>query len=61
MHELHSVPVKSPWHHIGMDFMGPISPVSTSGNRYIFTLSDYFTIVTTLVEVVDANFWTYLE
>ena len=43
MPELHPVPVKSPWHHIGMDFIGPISPVSTSGNRYICTISDYFT------------------
>ena len=41
--ELHPVPVKSPWHHLGMDFVGPISPPSHSGNRYILTLSDYFT------------------
>ena len=41
--ELHPVPVKSPWHHLGMDFVGPISPPSQSGNRYILTLSDYFT------------------
>lgn len=39
--ELH-VPVHSPWHHIGLDFVGPISPVSTQGNRYILTVSDYF-------------------
>ena len=25
--ELHPVPVKSPWHHIGMGFIVPISPV----------------------------------
>ena len=41
--ELHPVPVKSPWHHLGMDFVGPISPPSQSGNQYILTLSDYFT------------------
>ena len=41
--ELHPVPVKSPWYHLGMDFVGPISPPSRSGNRYILTLSDYFT------------------
>ena len=41
--ELYPVPVKSPWHHLGMDFVGPISPVSRSGNRYILTISDYFT------------------
>ena len=41
--ELHPVPVKSPWHHLGMDFVGPISPPSVNGNRYILTISDYFT------------------
>lgn len=40
--ELHPVPVKSPWHHLGMDFVGPISPLSKNGNRYILTISDYF-------------------
>lgn len=41
--ELHPVPVKSPWYHLGMDFVGPISPPSAAGNRYILTISDYFT------------------
>ena len=41
--ELHPVPVKSPWYHLGMDFVGPISPASEDGNRYILTVSDYFT------------------
>lgn len=41
--ELNPIPVKSPWYHIGMDFIGPISPTSTAGNRYILTISDYFT------------------
>ena len=41
--ELHPVPVKSPWHHLGMDFVGPISPPSLGGNQYILTVSDYFT------------------
>ena len=36
--ELHPVPVKSPWYHLGIDFIGPISPLSASGNS-----SDYFT------------------
>jgi len=40
---LHPVPIKSPWYHIGMDFVGPISPTSRNGNRYILTISDYFT------------------
>ena len=26
---------------IGLDFTGPISPISTSGNRYIIILVDY--------------------
>lgn len=38
---LNPVPVKSPWHQLGIDFVGPISPPSHSNNR--MTLSDYFT------------------
>ncbi|KAL5506431.1 hypothetical protein EMCRGX_G008064 [Ephydatia muelleri] len=38
--ELHPVPVQSPWFHLGVD---PISPVSSKGNCFILTLSDYFT------------------
>ena len=30
--ELHPIPVHSPWFHVGVDFVGPISPPSTSGN-----------------------------
>ncbi|KAL5481207.1 hypothetical protein EMCRGX_G021320, partial [Ephydatia muelleri] len=41
--ELFPVPVHSPWHHVGIDFIGPISPKTTSGNSYILTLCDYFT------------------
>ena len=41
--ELYPVPVKSPWHHLGMDFLGPVSPPSQGGNWYILTVSDYFT------------------
>lgn len=41
--ELHPVPVQSPWYHIGVDFVGPISPPSSAGNRYILTISDYYT------------------
>ncbi|KAL5506619.1 hypothetical protein EMCRGX_G008302 [Ephydatia muelleri] len=35
--ELRPVPVKSPWHHIGIDFVGPILE-SKSGNLYILTI-----------------------
>ena len=41
--ELHCVPVVSPWHHIGIDFIGPISPPSHQGSQYILTVADYFT------------------
>jgi hypothetical protein len=41
--ELHPIPVKGPWYHLGIDFVGPIQPTSTEGNRYILTISDYFT------------------
>ena len=40
--ELHLVPVKSPWHHIGIDFVGPITE-SINGNHYILTVCDYCT------------------
>ncbi len=39
--ELHPVPVVSPWHHIGIDFIGPISPASHQGNRYILTFTNF--------------------
>ena len=41
--KLHPVTVKSAWHMIGIDFIGPISPESEDGSRYILTISDYFT------------------
>ena len=41
--ELHPVPVKSPWFQRGIDFVGPVSPPSPSGNGYIMMVSDYFT------------------
>ena len=41
--DLHPIPIKSPWFHIGMDFIGPISPTSEKGNHFILTISDYFT------------------
>jgi hypothetical protein len=41
--ELHPIPVKNPWFHLGIDFIGPIQPSSAQGNRYILTISDYFT------------------
>jgi IS30 family transposase len=40
--ELHPIPVVSTWHHIGIDFVGPVNPTSRHGSRYILTVSDYF-------------------
>ena len=37
---LHPVPVKAPWYHVSIDFVGPIT-TSDSGNCYILTRSDY--------------------
>ncbi len=37
------MPIHYPWYHVGMDFIGPIHPISKHGNRYVLTLSDYFT------------------
>jgi IS30 family transposase len=39
---LNSIPVHSTWHHIRIDFVGPIAPETNAGNRYILTISDYF-------------------
>ena len=38
--ELHPIKVKSPWYHVGIDFVGPLTPISPPGNRYILTLSE---------------------
>ena len=62
--ELHPIPVKSPMYHIGIDFVGPISPTLSTGNRYILVVSDYFTrfgwltkeaknVVSAFKEVID--------
>lgn len=40
--QLYPIAVKSPWHHVGIDFIGPLSPPSRQGNRFILTLVDYF-------------------
>ena len=40
--ELHPIPVKSKlWHQVGMDLIGPLTE-STQGNKYIITITDYF-------------------
>jgi hypothetical protein len=39
---LHPIPVESPFHQIGIDFIGPL-PVTKNGNKYIITAMDYLT------------------
>ena len=51
--ELTPIPVKAPWFHIGIDFVGWINPTSSQGNRYILTLSDYFTKFAQAVPLPD--------
>ena len=53
--ELHPIPVKSPWHQIGIDFVGPLSPVAADGSCYIFTASDYFTKWVEAVPTTDKS------
>ncbi len=53
--ELHPIPVKSPWFHVGIDFIGPINPTSIAGNRYILTVSDYFTKFVDAVPLADKS------
>ena len=36
--ELHLVPVITIWYHVAIDFIGPISPISLSGNRSVHLL-----------------------
>ncbi|EXX63433.1 putative integrase core domain protein [Rhizophagus irregularis DAOM 181602=DAOM 197198] len=40
--ELIPIPVKGPFHRIGIDIKGPL-PITSSGNRYIIVAMDYFT------------------
>ena len=40
--ELHPIPVTKAWHRVGTDLVGPL-PETRAGNKYIITLSDYFT------------------
>lgn len=44
--ELHPVPVKSTWHHVAMDFIGPL-PTTPSGNKLAVV-----TIVTISVSLI---------
>ena len=39
--ELHPIPVTKVWYRVGIDLVGPL-PETRRGNKYIITLSDYF-------------------
>ena len=41
--EFHPIPKKYPWYHLGIDFIGPYLLSSAYGNKYVLTVSDYFT------------------
>ena len=36
--ELHPIAVKKPWHMVGIDFVGPLTPQADDGSRCILTL-----------------------
>ncbi len=50
---LQPVPVVSPWYHLGIDFIGPLSPPGEDGSRYILTISNYFTKLVEAVPIPD--------
>ena len=39
--ELHPIPVTDVWNQIGIDIVGPL-PETVRGNKYIITVTDYF-------------------
>lgn len=48
-HEL----AKAPFDVVGMDFMGPFTPPSTNGNKYIMVITDYFSKWTEIAALPD--------
>ena len=52
-HHLNPVPVKTPWQMIGIDFVGPVSPIAEDGSRFILTITDYFTKWSEAVATTD--------
>ena len=51
--ELHPIPVKVSWCMVGIDFIGPLSPVPKDRSHYILTISDYFTKWVEVVPTVN--------
>ena len=33
--EMHPIAVKAPWYMVGIDFIGPLSPASEDGSKYM--------------------------
>ncbi|XP_045023874.1 uncharacterized protein LOC123468657 [Daphnia magna] len=56
-HEL----AKAPFQVIGMDFLGPITPVSPNGNSYILVITDYFSRWVEAVALKDQTAQTTAE
>ena len=47
--ELHPVRVKSPWYHIGIDFVGPIAYKSSNGMFYSYSYNNSYIIMYTSI------------
>ena len=51
--QLYPISVKAPWYMLSIDFIGPVSPEAEDGNKYIFTVSDYFTKWVEAIPTID--------
>ena len=40
---------------VGIDFVGPISPVADDGNVFIFTITDYFSKWAEAIPTIDKS------
>ncbi|XP_045023691.1 uncharacterized protein K02A2.6-like [Daphnia magna] len=52
---------KAPFQEIGMDFLGPITPISPNGNSYILVITDYFSRWVEAVALKDQTAHTTAE
>ena len=59
--QLNPIPVKSPWYMLGIDFVGPISPIASDGSQYILSVTDYFTKFVEAVPTTDKSAPTVAE
>ena len=53
--QLNPIPVKSPWYMVGIDYVGPLSPVADDGSHYILTVTDYFTKWCAAIATLDKS------